>query len=184
MQHFVVAERLFDAFEHEHIATTGAPLLKAEGRVATRAARQLHHLLFPLLNQPQLVLGLTGFARLGAEAIHKLLVMGDLAFAAGNFLFSPCALGLLGLQEGRVVAPIELDGLVVNVEDAGADVIEETVIVRDDHHRPGKIAQEGLQPADREDVEVVGRLVEQQRIRGTRQHLSEQDPQFEAAGKR
>ena len=32
--------------------------------------------------------------------------------------------------------------------------------------------------------EVIGRLVEQQRIRGTGQHLREQDPQLEAAGQR
>ena len=96
MQHFVVAERLFDAFEREHIAPTIAPLLKAEGRITTRAARQLDHLLFPLLDQPQLALGLAGLGRLSAEAIHELLVMGDLAFAIGNFLFSARALGPLG----------------------------------------------------------------------------------------
>ena len=96
MQHFVVAERLFDAFEREHIAPTIAPLLKAKNRVAARTARQLDHLLFPLLNQPQLALGLAGLGRLGAEAVHELLVMGDFAFAIGNFLFPPRALGLLG----------------------------------------------------------------------------------------
>jgi hypothetical protein len=60
--------------------------------------------------------------------------MGDLLLPPLDLLLPPLALGELLLHEGRVVAVVEGDGLVVHVEDVGRDAVEELVVVRDDDH--------------------------------------------------
>ena len=87
----------------------------------------------------------------------------------------------LGLQEGGVVPGVELHRLVVDVEDAGRHVVEEPVVVGDHHQHPREVAQPGLQPADGEDVQVVGRLVQEQGVGVAGQHLRQQHAQPEAA---
>jgi hypothetical protein len=49
---------------------------------------------------------------------------------------------------------------------------------------PGELLEELLEPADREDVQVVGRLVEQQHVGRAGEHLRQQHAQLEAAGER
>ena len=89
----------------------------------------------------------------------------------------------LGVHERRVVAGIEDHRLVVHVHDVGADVVEEAVVVGDDDRRAlVGVHQELLQPADGEDVEVVGGLVEEQHVGLGGEHLGEQHAQLEAAG--
>ena len=50
--------------------------------------------------------------------------------------------------------------------------------------QPGYAGQELLQPADGQDVEVVGRLVEQEHVGPAHQHLGQQHPQLEPARQR
>ena len=52
--------------------------------------------------------------------------------------------------------------------------------MRDDHHRARAVVQHALEPADRVDVEVVGRLVEKQDVRVREQRLREQHAQLPA----
>ena len=111
-------------------------------------------------------------------------MMRNLPLPNGDLLLPALALGLLGLQKGRVVPGVADDRLVVEVQDPGRHIVEEAVVVTDDDDRAPKAAQELLQPPDREDVEVVGGLVEEQRVRCARQHLGQQNPQTEAAGQR
>src|SRR6185503_2417176 len=49
-------------------------------------------------------------------------------------------------------------------EDVGGDAIEEPAIVRDHHRAAGEVEQRVLERAQRVDVEVVGRLVEEQQV--------------------
>ena len=56
-----------------------------------------------------------------------------------------------------------------------ADGIEEPAVMRHDDERLALTAQIAGQPADRVDVQVVGRLVEQQQIVGLAQHRGEPD---------
>ena len=181
VQHFVIPEGLFDAGDLEHVASAVALLVEAKIGVAARAVRQLDHRLLRLLNQFQLGLGLAGLGGFGAEAIDKLLVVCDLALARGDLFFAARALLALGLLKEGVIATVEDDGLVVDVEDGGADIVEKAVVVRDDDGRPGIVAQEHFEPADREDVEVVGRLVEEQHVGVAGQDLGQQDPELETA---
>ena len=83
--------------------------------------------------------------------------------------------------ERRVVAGVDGDGAVVDVEDVRGDVVEEALIVGD-HDRAALVhGEEPLEPADGEDVEVVRGLVEQEDVRTAEEHLREQHAELEAA---
>ena len=87
-------------------------------------------------------------------------------------------LGVVGVVAGKArrLPPFDLD-------DSLAEPIEQVAIVRD-HHRPALVGgEELLQPADRVDVEVVGRLVEQQQRLVFQQQLGECGPAALSAGK-
>ena len=91
---------------------------------------------------------------------------------------------LLGVGELVVVPRVDANRLVVDVHDVGRDVVEEAMVMGDHQRAALEIAEKTLEPADRHDVEVVGRLVEQQHLRPRGQHLGQQHPQLEAARKR
>ena len=103
--------------------------------------------------------------------------------------FSRCALSdsmrdadlRLGHDHVVVAAGVGDDRLVVDVGDVRADRVEEVAVVRDDDQRAVVADQEVAQPVDRVEVEVVGRLVEQQRLRLAEQRLREQHADLLAA---
>ena len=96
----------------------------------------------------------------------------------------PRAGGLLLDHRFGVGAGVERDGSVVDVQRMAGDVVQEALVVGDDHRAAGVAGQELLQPADGEDVEVVGRLVEQQHVDAAHQHLRQEDAQLETARQR
>ena len=59
-----------------------------------------------------------------------------------------------------------------------ADLVQEVTVVADDHHGRVVVVQRPFQPADRVDVEVVGRLVEQQHVGAREQGLRQQHAQL------
>ena len=65
----------------------------------------------------------------------------------------------------------------------GYDPIEHPAVVADKNHRPGILAEELFQPLSARDVEVVGRLIEQQHVRLGQQQLRQRESVFLAAGK-
>ena len=69
-----------------------------------------------------------------------------------------------GFHEVVVVARIDRDLAVVQVGHVGADLVQEVAVVGDDDHGALALVDHVLQPADGVDVEVVGRLVEQQDV--------------------
>ena len=74
----------------------------------------------------------------------------------------------LGDDHVVVAAGVGDDRLVVDVGDVRADRVQEVPVVRDDDQRAVVADEELAQPVDRVEVEVVGRLVEQQRLRAGR----------------
>ena len=85
---------------------------------------------------------------------------------------------LLALDDVLVVAARVDDGLArLELDDVAADRAQKVAIVRDQHERLGPLAQALLEVLGGVDVEVVGRLVEEQQIRLFEQHLG----QLEAA---
>ncbi len=184
VQHFVVAERLPDVLDLENFAPAVPLFLEPEVRIAPGTRGQRLEGVGLLLDQAQLALCLPGLARLGPEPVHELLVMRDLPLAARDLLLAAVPFFLLAAQEVVVIAPVHGDGLVVHVQDVRGDVVEETVVVGDDDRRPREITQEFLEPANRQDIEVIRRLIEQQHVRRARQRLGEQHTQLESAGER
>ena len=135
-----------------------------------------------LLDQLDLALGLPRLRRLRPEAVDEGHVPGDLLLALRDLGFLPLPFRLLGRLERGEVPRVEHHRLVVDVRDVGADVVEEAVVVRDDDREALVGLEELLEPADGEDVEVVRRLVEEERAGVGRQDLAEEDPELEAAG--
>src|SRR5579863_5559043 len=79
-----------------------------------------------------------------------------------------------------VVGEIALEPLDVAValegQHVGGDAVEEEAVVADDDGAAGEVEQSLLQRAQRVDIEVVGRLVEQKKVRAAFQHLGEMHP--------
>ena len=57
----------------------------------------------------------------------------DLLLPACDLRLAAVPLLPLGLDEGAVVAGVEVDGFVVDVQDVGGHVVEEPVVVGDHH---------------------------------------------------
>ncbi len=64
----------------------------------------------------------------------------------------------------------------------GADAVQEVAVMGDDDHRAVSRVEHILQPADGMDIQVVGRLVQQQDVRVGKQRLGQQHPQLPAGG--
>ena len=89
------------------------------------------------------------------------------------------ALGLVGLVVA--VAPddpaVPLEG-----EDVGGDPVEEPAVVADDHGAAAEVEERLLEGAEHVDVEVVGRLVEEQEVAAALEQLGQVDAVPLAAG--
>ncbi len=70
----------------------------------------------------------------------------------------------------------------VELEDARGQVLQESAIVGDEQHRAVEPRQGFLEPGDGADVQVVGRLVEQQQVGFRDQRLGQQHAAAPAAG--
>jgi hypothetical protein len=82
----------------------------------------------------------------------------------------PRLVGLIVLEVA--LEPLDV-ALALEGEHVGRDAVEESAVVTDDHGAAGEILQRLLERAQRVDVEVVGRLVEQEHIRAGLEHLGE-----------
>ena len=107
-------------------------------------------------------LGAGGHGGLGAEAVDEDLEVGDLA------LLGLEGGGLLGfarlffLQVIVVVAVVIAEGAGAELEHAGAEGVEEGAVVRDDDEAAGVADEVVLEPEEGLEIEMVGRLVEQE----------------------
>jgi hypothetical protein len=90
-------------------------------------------------------------------------------------------LGLALLVFG-VVARVRVEAPAVELDHAMRDAVEEAAVVRDEDHAAGKAGERLLQPFDRLDVEVVGRLVEQQQVGLEDERTSQRHALAHAAG--
>ena len=111
-------------------------------------------------------------------------MVGDLRLSFCDLLLAPLAFFALGLHEVRVVAWVCLDRVVVEVDDGGRHGVEEVVVVRDQQRRPLEVLEKSLEPANREDVEVVGRLVEEKYVGLGCKYLCEQSTELESSRER
>src|SRR5438874_105085 len=75
----------------------------------------------------------------------------------------------IALEPGDFAVPLER-------EDVGRQAIEEEAVVADHHRATGETLDRFLERAERLDVEVVGRLVEQEDVAAPLEHLRDVDP--------
>src|SRR5579875_2781394 len=126
-----------------------AQLLKLLGTVETfQAAEQL-------LTSPSLPAALTGFV-----AANKFL--GSLDEFLLLFVFLQAALKALGtqLQIFAIVARVLLDPPEGQLQNASDNLVEKVAVVLDDDQRPFPLLQVVLQPLQRFQIKMVGRLIQ------------------------
>ena len=128
---------------------------------------------------------LVGLARaLGSpHALVGPLALGAGPLGEGAALVGVDPVGLLGVLAGEspfveVGAPSALVagervGVVVDLGDRGDRALEERPIVRHDHQRRVEAEDEPLEPVEAVEVEVVGRLVEQEDVEPRQQQAGE-----------
>src|SRR5690606_4897318 len=148
-------------------------------RVAVRRDNSLH-----TRERLHAALRLTRLARLGAKALDKSHDMPDLALL-------PLVHGLLLRElrgtlflEGGVVAGVSLHLALLDVHDTVDCAIEELAIVRDHEQRAAIAAQPLLEPHHRIEIEMIGRLIQQQQVGATHQRLGDVQPYTPAARER
>ena len=86
-------------------------------------------------------------------------------------------------QIGRVVAAVGLDGLAAQLPDAGADGVQKIAVMADDQHRAAVGLEVIFQPFHGFQVQVVGRLVQDQQIRTLQQQTGQAQTSLLTAGK-
>ena len=107
---------------------------------------------------------------------HRLLArVGGLAVR-----FADRALALVEI----VVARVGRDLAAVDLGDLGDDAVHEVAVVRRHQQRAGPRLEELLEPDDRLDVEVVGRLVHQQDLGLAEEHAGHRHAHLPAARQR
>ncbi len=80
---------------------------------------------------------------------------------------------LLALERGVITRP-RRQLAAIDLDDAGRQPLEERAIVRHEHHRALVFGEEGLEPGNGLDIEVVGGLVQQQQFRLAHQRARQQ----------
>ena len=68
------------------------------------------------------------------------------------------------LQVGVVAAVVHIAGAAIELQDPGGDAVQEVAVVGDQDQASAVLGQPVLEPGDRVDVEVVGRLVQDQQV--------------------
>jgi hypothetical protein len=99
---------------------------------------------------------------LGAEAIDEAHLLGQHRLLALVLGLAPGGLERAGLLVEVVVAAVGAHLASIDLDDLGDHAVLHVAIVAGHEDRAGIGAQEGLEPEDRLEVEVVGRLVEEQ----------------------
>ena len=187
-------QREIQPFEHRSIAVAGGRVLelqqgvgrgirltegKGERGIDVGRRDQFHP-----LQRLDPALRLAGLGGLGAKALDEAMQVRALALLAlVQGLLLGQALGANAL-EGRVAARVQRQAPLFDVGDVADHRIEEVAIVGDQQQGAGVIPQPLFEPDHRIQVEVVGRLVEQQQVRATHQRLRQIEPHPPATGER
>ena len=177
-EHLVAAERLRHALELERGAARRTVHRELDVRTLNVRARQLGGLQALDFLAARLHLART---RAGGEALDEVVQLRDLLLALLVLRFEARSDLRLGHHHLVVAAAVGDDGLVVDVGGVRAHRVQEVAVVRDHDQRALVANEEIAQPVNRVEVEVVGRLVEQQRLRIAEQRLRQQHAHFLAA---
>src|SRR5687767_15197120 len=101
--------------------------------------------------------------------------MLELALPRRLLLFLLLQALTLGVEPGRVVALERQRSPPVELEDPLGNVVQEVPIMRDRDHASRVLGEVLLEPRHGLDVQVVGRLIEQQQIGTAQQNLTQRN---------
>jgi len=118
---------------------------------------------------------LCAWAALQVGALGLFLVVRDLLLAQ--------LLGALALEIG-VTARVQLGATAMQVQGVGSHVVQELAVMRDQQQRARVLQQPLFQPEHRVQIQMVGRLIEQQQIAGHHQRARQVQAHAPAAGER
>ena len=122
--------------------------------------------------------GLLGFCNVGGETADKFqeflfLLLGALVLLS---LLTECQLARLIPK--TVIARKQCNLAVVDVNGVRAYGVEEVAVVRNDEHGLVEVGEVRFEPVDGVEVEVVGRLVEEEVVGVSKQRLCQEDTHF------
>ena len=134
--------------------------------------------LFQFLDARLHLLGLRGLVAEAVDERFKVLDLLALVAIRGHQLLAPLVLlrKVLG-----VIALIDRQPLVPDLDGAVDRHVEKIAVVRDEDVAEGIVLQIVLEPVARFEIEVVGRLVEQQQVGLGQQQLGQRDAHLPAA---
>ena len=161
-EHHVVAIRLAHAVHNDGIVTRARRWRKLEPQ--GRSIFFVHFEEFELFEHLHTTLHLQGLGVGAFEAFDKLFGLGNelLLFVVGLLLLF--AAFLAKFQVFGVVHLVVVNASHGHLDGTGGDVVHKLAVVADDDYRLSVIDEEVFQPLDGLDVQVVGRLVEQQHV--------------------
>ena len=173
IEHLYAVDGLREVLHLEDIVTDLTVRLKYDVRILTRGRLDVVEL--DLLEGTLTGGRLLGFGSIGRETLDELLQLLDLLLllAVRFLLLTHDELG--GLEPEIVVSGEEGDLTVVDVRDVCADLVQEVTVMGYDDDGILEVDEELLEPLNGVQVEVVGRLVEEQDVRVTEQCLREED---------
>ncbi len=159
--HRARAEFFRHVVDLDHVVAGALRLGKIEALLDDAAGRLQPLDLVQLLDA---ALHLRRLGRLRAKALDEAHL-----FLQHRLLTRVGGLALLGIDGAGALVKIVIAGVAahlpaVDLDDLFHDAIHHVAIVAGHHHRSGIVAQELLQPQDRFQIEIVGRLIQEERI--------------------
>jgi hypothetical protein len=179
LEHLLLPVGLRDAVDREDVLA--ARTLRRDVKEGSPSRGDLPLADLDLLDLLQPALRLAGLGGLRAEALHPGSLLGDRGLRAADLCLVPLLYGGFLDDKGSVVSRVVGDRLVVDVENVRDHGVEEPLVVRNDESAAGVSAEELLEPADGENVEVVRGLVQEEDVGAADQDLREENPQLEPA---
>ena len=142
---------------------------------------QDHELALDLLDAAHALLRLGGFGGLVAEFVYKDLHVGDLALLRGALGAHLLEVVLALLEVGGIVSRIRGDASVLERSHMVDACVHEGAVMGDDEDGPLVCGDEPAQPLHALQIEMVGRLVEEQQVGSAKKELRERDAHLPAA---
>ena len=163
VEHLLAVDGLGDAAHLENVLACLTVRVERYPRVT--AGRSRHFLDGQLVDQLAAAGRLTGLGLVCRKTLNEVLQFLDLFLILAVLVLDHALNQLRGLIPELIVADVQLDLAVVNIDDVGTYVVQEVTVMRYNEDGALKIGKEVLQPADCLNIQMVGRLVQQQNIR-------------------
>ena len=173
------AEYLLAVERHRHVAHLHrigtASRTRRELQAQSAGILLIHLDEFQLFEHLHAALHLEGLGVGALEPLNEVLGFGYHLLLLLIFLHLLLAALLAQFQILAVGGLVVVDSAHGHLDGAGGDVVNEFAVVTDHYHCLGTVDDKFFEPSDRFDVEVVGRLIEEQYIRRFQQQLCQLD---------